>query len=463
MLRAMLLRMKQGAYNVLNRHLSGESINFRQVIAIIIPLLVDQVFIVMLTLLNTAMISSSGKTSVAAVSMVDSLNVIIYNIFIALATGGTVVVAQYKGAENTEGVSKATANTLISTGLISLLIGLLTAAFHAPLLSLLFGKAEQAVISKARLYLICSALSYPLTGITDAITGALRGTGNTKASLWLSLLKNGSYVFFNLIFLTFFKMGILGLVISLIISRLLGALFSLVYIFKVDRSIELCARDLLYINFAMLRTVLLYGIPFAAEQIFFNGGKLLTQTFIVALGTNALAINAICNSLSPLTQIGALACSLAIVTVVGQCIGRKNFIDAKKFIHSFIVMGSLSSLVITLSLLPLLSWLISLFSPSAGIISEIKTILYISWAATPFLYSTSFVTPAALRAAGDARFTLLSSLLSMWLLRVVLGYILGVVVGFGIVGVWVAMVVEWGVRSLIFQLRIHGSKWLSFN
>ena len=459
LLRAKLLRVKQGAVCYLDRHLSGESMSFHQVIAIIVPLLVDQTFIVLLSLLNTAMISSSGDAAVAAVSMVDSLNIFILNVFIALATGGTVIVAQYKGAGNSAAFSKASAQAISAVALISVLISLAVIIFYNPLLFLLFGRAEQAVFENAGYYLVGSSISYTLIAVIEAVSGVLRGIGNTKAVLWLSLIKNGTYVFFNFVFLSILKMGIMGLVLSVLISRLIGMVCSLIYIRLMNKTIVFRFRAMLRLDFSMLRRVLFIGIPFAAEQMFFNGGKLLTQTFIVRLGTNALAVNAICNPLSTLTRIGAAACNLAVVTVIGQCIGSGNTKDARRFVHSFLKIGSASVALITVLLLPFLSFLIGLFSPNPDIVPTIKTIIYITWAATPMLWSTSFVTPSALRAAGDTRFTLTTSLVTMWLVRVVLGYILGVVSPLGITGVWVAMIIEWGIRSLIFLTRLRGDRW----
>ncbi|MDD2418428.1 MAG: MATE family efflux transporter, partial [Oscillospiraceae bacterium] len=459
MLRARFLQVHHRLVVFLDRSLSGETMNFKQIFAIILPLLVDQAFIVLLTLLNTAMVSSSGETAVAAVSMVDSLNVFILSMLIALATGGAVVVAQYMGSGNKQAVSRAAAQAVALVCAVSLVISVLIVGFSNQLLSLLFGGAEKAVLDNARLYLVGSGISYPLLGVIESISGVLRGAGKTKPTLWLSLIKNVSYVLFTLLFLTIFNLGIIGLVTALLISRLLGMVCSILYIRLKNTDFIFRLKDMLKPDYSMLRRVLLLGIPFAVEQMFFNGGKLITQTFIVVLGTNALTVNAISNSLATLPQVGVLACNLAVVTVVGQSVGHGNYKDARKYIRSFLVIGSLSALVLTLLLLPFLPSLIGLFSPVAEIVPDINTIIYMTWFGSAFLWALSFVAPSALRAAGDARFTLIVSLISMWLGRVVLGYILGITLSLGIAGVWIAMIIEWGLRGLVFQIRLHSNKW----
>lgn len=206
---------------------------------------------------------------------------------------------------------------------------------------------------------------------------------------------------------------------------------------------------------------MIIGIPFAAEQMFFNGGKLLTQTFIVQLGTLAITINAISGSISLVFQIGANALSIAIVTVVGQCIGRRNIEDARKFIKSFLWLSSIIFVIAAVILMPLFPWIVRLFSPPAEIIPEIFTLTVLIAIIQPFLWSISFIMPSALRAAGDSNFTSITAMLTMWLFRVILGYVLGIPLGLGIMGVWIAMVTEWGIRGSVFLWRFRGEKWYS--
>ncbi len=446
-------------HNFLDKHFSGESLDYHKIIAIIIPILVDQAFVVCLNLVNTAMISSSGVAAVSAVNMVDSLNIFLVNVFIAVSTGGTVVVAQYKGSGNGQMVSKAAAGSIASVFLLALSIGMVMVVFHTSALMLLFGGADADVLSNARIYLIGSCLSYCGIATEEAVCGALRGVGETKSSLALSLIMNLSYVFLNTVFINFLHMGVLGMVIALNISRYLGAVCAVVYLAKLNTSLNFQFKDIFHFNPSMLKKILFIGLPFAAEQMFFNGGKILTQTFIVGLGTFAMAINAICASISLLLQIPANALSLTAITVVGQCIGRRNIEDARKFIKSFLWLASFSFFVMGLIVLPLFRPLVSLFHPPEQIVHTIFIIVLINAFAQIPLWSISFITPSALRAAGDSKFTSVVSMLSMWLFRVVLGYVLGIMLHWGIIGVWLAMDCEWGVRGTVFLLRYRGKKW----
>lgn len=451
--------VQQKSASLLNTYLTGKSMDYKQIFAIIIPIFVDQAFIVLMTLLNTAMISSSGVSAISAVSMVDSLNIFLINVFVAVATGGTVIVAQYKGRGNQEMVSKAASQAISAVTILSVMISAFVIVFHTPILDLLFGNAEAAVLHNARIFLIGSCISYPFIAIFQAISGVLRGVAETKACLSLSLIMNLTYLCLNIVFITIFDMGVIGLVISMILARILGMITSLIYLLKYNTTLRFKIKNALKLNLSILKKIMFIGLPFAAEQMFFNGGKLLTQTFIVQLGTLAMTVNAISGSISLLFQIGGSALSISVVTVVGQCIGRRDIEDARKFIKSFIGLSTVFFLIVTAILLPLFPLIVKMFSPPAEIIPSIFALTLLIAVTQPLFWSLSFVLPSALRAAGDSNFTSITSMLSMWLFRVILGYVLGITLHMGITGVWVAMVAEWFIRGFIFTWRFKGDKW----
>ncbi|KWX87858.1 multidrug transporter MatE, partial [Paenibacillus riograndensis] len=324
--------------------------------------------------------------------------------------------------------------------------GLVGSVCHGALLHWRFGAGSPEGRANARTYLIGSSLSYLGIAVMEAVCGALRGIGRTRVSLVLSLIMNFSYVLLNFVFINGLHMGVFGMTIAINTSRYLAAVCSLIYLFRLDSSLRVKIRDLLALNWAMIKRIMFIGLPFAAEQMFFNGGKILTQIFIVSLGTYAIATNAISSSLAGVMQIPANALSLTLITVVGQCMGSRNTKDARKFVKSFLWLSSASFALMALLIFPVFHPLVSLFHPPEEIVRDIFIVFLINSIAQIPLWSVSFITPSALRAAGDSKFTSVVSMLSMWLFRVVLGYVLGIVLNMGIIGVWLAMNCEWGVR-----------------
>ena len=448
-----------GLDRFLKKYLSGETINYHKVLAIFLPVLIDQAFVFGFSILNTAMISSSGLAAVSAVSMVDSLNIFLISVFIALSTGGTVVVAQYKGNGNNKMVSKSAAGNITAVFLFALIITLFAIALHGPTLIILFGKADADVFSNAKIYLIGSCISYCGIATEEAVCGSLRGVGETKSSLILSFFMNFSYMILNFLFINIMHMGVLGMVISLNIARYAAGILAIIYLTLSDTPVHFKIKDTLQFNWSILKRIFYVGLPFAAEQMFFNGGKILTQTFIVSLGTYALAINAISGSIAGLFQITGNSLSITLITVVGQCMGRRNIRDARKFTHSFVFITSASFIIMTALILLLFDPMVAMYHPPKQIIHSIFIISVMNSIFQIFIWSISFIIPSALRAAGDSKFTSISSMFSMWLVRVVLGYILGIMTSLGVIGVWLAMDLEWGVRGTIFLTRLHGDKW----
>lgn len=318
----MQLQAPQPAKKWLEKYLSGDSMDYRQIIALFLPILIDQAFIIGLNLVNTAMIRLVGYGGSECGEYGGFPEYFSDQCICGDCDRGTVVVAQYKGSGNDRMVSQATAGSVTSVSLLAVGIGLLLMSFHTPILNLLFGTASSDVLDNARVYMIGSSISYLGIAVVQAVCGALRGVGRTRASLMLSLIMNVLYVILNVVFINLLDMGVLGMTLAVNIARYVGMACALIYLFKFDSVLRVQVRDLFHVPLTMLRKIMFIGVPFAAEQMFFNGGKLLTQIFIVSLGTYAIATNAIAGSLAMVFQIPASALSLTIVTVVGQCIGR---------------------------------------------------------------------------------------------------------------------------------------------
>lgn len=438
---------------------SGKDVSYRFILSLVFPVVLDQFFLVSFNFINTAMISSAGTTAVSAVSMVGSLHFFLVNVFTAIGLGGTVLMAQYFGKKEMNQLSKVCSGTVYGAVLMALVISSLIACFHQGILQLLFGHAEPLVLANARLYLLGLLASYPLQAVIEGTNGSLRGIGRTKASLKLSLLMNFVYIVGNVCFISILGMGMEGLVTSLLISRFLGMLFAF-YTLRANRFLFLLKKeDFLHIQLHVITKVLKVSVPFAVESLFFNGGKIIIQTMIVSFGTNVIATNAIASSWIQISEIIPSALATSLVPIVGQCIGRENIADAKKLTKTFVITGMIAFLLVDLILLPFFPLGMKLFNPPAAILPEIYRLYLIAIVMHFLTWSICFILPSALRAAGDANFTSLTSLLSMWIFRIGMGYFVGIVLGYGLTGIYFVMTLEWGGRGLIFLLRFKGKKW----
>lgn len=397
--------------------------------------------------------------SISAVNIVGSLNVLLVQLFTSIALGGTVLIAQYYGQKNYKMIGKMVNGGVYATVLVATTAAILFMLLHSPILALLFGAASPAVIHGARIYMIGILFSYVGESTIEGVNGCLRGIGRTKVSLQLSLLMNTIYLLFNFLSVTFMHLGVFGLTLSLNISRYSIAVLAIWTLYRNRAHFGLNFKTLRHVDLGLTKRVLKVSVPFAAESTFFNGGKIIMQMMIVTLGTAMIAANAIASSWIQLSEIIPNALSVALVPIVGQCIGRNNIGDAKKLTKSFLGLGTLAFLAVDLGLLPFFSIGMRLFAPAPATIPIIFHIYLVVIVMHALFWSSSFVLPSALRAAGDARFTTVVSLISMWSFRIGFGYLIGIVLGYGIFGIFVVMSSEWAIRAIVFQLRFHGGRW----
>lgn len=445
------------------KYLSGESFSFSDVKSLFYPILFDQAFLAFIGVFNSSLVSSSGAAAVSAVNMVDSLNFFLMNFFVAIATGGTVVVAQYMGRRDKENVGKTIGQSIISSTAVALIIALLIIVFREYVLHILFGKADKSVMDNAVIYLTGCCLSYPFFAIYQTSIGALRGVGDTKASMFLSLVMNILFLTGNIVLIKYVSLGIYGIVISMFVARGAGCVMSLVYLLKIRTDLCIIPKYFLHVDMPLQKSILYIGIPCASEQLFFHGGKIITQTFVVTLGFASMAANAIASPLSIVLNIPENTLMLCVITIVGTCVGAGKFEEGKKLLKNMIITSSILTAFLCILSIPFIPAFLNMYSPSPEIYKKSYELLILYIIGAPPLLSMGFIFPAGLRAAGDAKYTSLVALLTMWLFRVVLGYVFGIVLKMDILGVWLAMVLEWGVRGFFFYMRYRGDKWYKHN
>lgn len=445
---------------LMTRFFTRPSITWRQVFAIVIPLIAEHLFATMFGLLNTAMISSSGVTSLSAVSLVDSLNTFLFVIYTGIATGAGVIVANYRGRKDEAKLHEASVQAVTWVTLFTLITMLFIIILHIPLLKLLFGAAEQEVMDKARLYLLGGSLSMPLLGISASVCGVLRGIGEGKTSLLYTGISSTSYVLLNTLFLSVLDMGVTGLIISVSLNRCLNVLvlYALVKIKKSKFVFRI--REFFHLNFEMFRGILKIGIPCVTENLFFQGGRLVTQTIIVPMGTNAIVTYNIAYSIMLLNQALVSPISTSMFTISGVCMGSKRPQDVRSLTKSFIWLGNFLYVLAFGIVVLLFDFLVGFYHAPEAVIPVIYQCVMITGILHPFLHSIAFMLPAVFRAVGDGLYSTIVTLSIMWIVRVFGGYVLGVWYHMGVMGIWIAMVLDWFVRIVFFTVRFRGDKWL---
>ncbi len=447
---------------------SKYSSSIKEIIPLTLPILAEQAIIVSMNMVNSAMASNIGKEAASAIGMVDAVNWVIIGFFSALALGGTVLVAQSWGRKDRVYAERAAAQAAMSAVLLAAAIGLLTALFAEAIIGLLYPDAEAAVANGAVVYLRITSLGFPFLAAALSSSGALRGAGDTKTPMRINVAMGAVNVAasallifgLDLGFVRVPSFGIAGAAAGITIARAYGAASYAFVLLKRSAAIHIRSLASFKPDGAILRRVFAVGLPSGLENLTFNGGKLLAQTYIVSLGTNAIAANFIGMSLASFLQIPSSSLSIAATTIVGQAVGRKDPAAATRNLVAATALSSAALLAAGILGYPFTRELIGLYTKDPAVLSITTDLMTLLFICLPLFWSTSFILPAGFRGAGDVRFSMFVSMASMWVLRVSLGYVLSIPAGLGVLGVWIGMIIDWVLRSILFCLRLKNGKWL---
>ena len=437
----------------------GSMFSTRDIAAIIWPIIIEQLLMVFMGMADTFMVSSAGDEAVSGISLVDSINVLIIQLFSALATGGAVVVAQYLGKRDNESAEEAAKQLIWMSSLISAGFSALSLAANRPLLLLIFGSIEQSVMTNCRVYFYVTAISFPFLAIYNSGAAIFRATGNSRISMAVSIISNLFNIAGNALLIYGFDMGVLGAALSTLLSRILSAVIMMLYIKRPDQPVTVNGLLKVRFNGAMIKRILSIGIPNGLEGGMFQGGKLIVQSMISTLGTPAITANSICNIIANITNVPGNAVCFAMTSVVGKCVGADEYDEAVYYTKKMSGMTYAMMAVFNAAVFIFAAPLTQLFDISAEAIAISIPVLRQYTVATVVFWVPSFSIPYAMRAAGDARFTMIVSILSMFILRVGFSYVLTAIVPLGIMGIWIAMEIDWVGRSISYIIRFIQGGW----
>ncbi len=426
---------------------------------LLIPIMLEQLLTSLVGTIDTMMVSNVGSAAVSGVSLVDSINKLILFLFTALATGGAVVCAQYIGRRDRENSSRAAKQVLLTAMVLGIVVGAFCFIFRKGILKLIFGTVEADVMQAADTYLMYTACTYPFIAVFNASAATFRASGNTRLPMFISACANVLNVVGNAILMFVFDMGVAGAAIATLVSFIVAAVAILIVQCRPGQEIEVGRLSDLRPDWKVILLVLSIGLPTGIENAMFQFGKLMVQSTVSTLGTTAIAANAIITVLEYMGSMPSTAIGTGMMTVVGQCIGAGKLDEAKTNIKKLTLWGACVLAVVNWTIFALtgpVTKLTGLTAQEAELTVHVMLVISI---VKPFLWPLSFLPINGMRAAGDVRFGMVVSTVSMWICRVILTYILCRVFEVGLIGIWIGFFVDWTVRSTIYSLRYRSGKW----
>lgn len=429
---------------------------------LILPLIIEQVLMMLVGMADTIMISYAGEAAISGVSLVDMVNNLIIYVLAAIATGGAVIVSQYLGNKNYEKACFSASQLLMIACLISTGIMILCFLFYQVLLSTLFGSVEANVMEAAITYFLICSLSLPFLGIYNASSALYRSMANTKVTMYVTFGMNLINIIGNIIGVFIFHAGVAGVAVPTLIARVFAGIVMLSLCFQKQQPIYVTWKQILVFDVPMSKRILRIALPNGIENGLFHLGKVLVTSIVALFGTAHIAANGVANSIDQIVPIVVNAMNLAIVTVVGQSVGANAYDEAKLYIRKFMRISYLASFGLSVLVFFALPSLLQLYSLSDDVSSLAYILILMHNVLGTLLHPTSFVLANGLRAAGDVNFTMITGITSMIVFRLGTAWIFGIVLQLGVIGVWIAMGMDWLCRSILFLMRYRSGKWTGY-
>ncbi len=431
----------------------------KDLVRLIIPLLIEQTLAMTVGMVDTVMVAAAGESAVSAVSLVDNINILLINIFAALATGGAVVCGQFIGKKQTKRACFAADQLILFTTIISVLV--MAALYFAKewVLTTVFGQIEPDVKSQADIYFMIVMASIPFISLYNACAALFRVMGNSKISMVTSLVMNGINVVGNAVLVYGFSMGVVGVAIPTLISRIIAAV--IIYILLRNQSLLVHASKIPIIKpeFIFVKKILHIGIPNGLENSMFQLGRIMVLSLISTLGTASITANAVANNIASFQALPGSAINISLITVISRCVGAHDFKQARYYTRKLISISYVGIALINIVILVLLPTLLGLYNLSSETYLQTQGIIIFYAVVSTLIHQISFGLPNTLRAANDVRYTMIVSVFSMWIFRIACSYLFVNQFNMGLFGVWAAMAVDWIVRSIFFLTRYISGKW----
>ena len=431
----------------------------RELANLIGPLVIEQLLAVFVGMADSIMVANVGEAAVSGVSLVDNIMILIINIFAALATGGAVVAGQYIGRKDEKSACKAATQLVWFASLSAVAIMILVYFGKDIILNQVFGHITAEVKGHADIYLLIVTASIPFIALYNGGAAIFRAMGNSQVSMRVSLLMNAINVTGNAILVFGLRIGTAGVAIPTLISRMVAAIVITALLCNQTRILHIERTLKIRFDGRMIRKILAIGVPNGLENSMFQLGKILVLSLVSTFGTYAIAANAVSNAIALFQILPGMAISLAITTVISQCVGANDYEQVHYYLKkllAIIYVAMVGTVALIFLALPLILKAYNLSDQTAAAATNI---IHFHGISAMIIWPLSFALPAAYRAAGDAKACMYTSIVSMWIFRIGFSYLVGKYMGLGVFGVWVAMVIDWVVRAICFIIRYFNGKW----
>lgn len=429
---------------------------------LIIPLFVEQFLLMFVGIADTFVVSFSSEADVSGVSLVTSFNTVLIFLFTALSSGGAVIISQYIGKQDDESASKSSGQLLLISAVISLTLSLLILVFRHPLLGLLFGKIEPDVMSACEIYLVITTFSLPALAVYDAGAALCRSIEKTKATMYISAVTNILNVVGNCIGVFGLHLGAAGVAYPSLITRILSACAVTIYCFNPKLTVKYRIPYIFKWDGALQKKIMGIALPNGIENGVHQLVKVALSSMVALFGTYQIAANGMAQSIWSLASIMGLAMAPVYTTVIGQCMGARDIEAANYYFKKLNRITLILSVLWNAFIFAITPLIIKYSAISAEAKELVIWLVLINNIFNGLAYPFAGSLGNGLRAAGDVKFTMITSITLTIGARLLFSALFGIVFGWGVIGVALGMSMDLVFRGIIFVYRYRSQKWTRF-
>ncbi len=438
----------------------------RAVLGLAWPSILENFLHASLGFVTTLMVARLGSAAVAGVGTASQVQVVVITAFFAVSLGTTVLIAHAFGAGRIEAEGdRITKQSIVAGIILALLLTPVTILTAGPVMRGL--GAEPDVVTEGAKFLQLTAVSFVFMAVMFILSGALRGVGDTRTPMIVTMVMNVANIglayalIFGFLFIP--DMGVTGAALAMVLARGFGMLAMVAILYRGHRGLSIAGRDGWRPNPERLRRLADIGLPSMAESVLRSGGQIVFVVVVFMLGTAVTAGNQVAQNAMFLSMFPGFGFSMAATSLVGQSLGAKNPERARHVgmtaTRWCLLWMSAMGVIFFVFATPIMEFAASGDDKAAIISSGVDALRLIAFIQPPL--AIGFVMAGILRGAGDTRFPMYSTSLTMWLLRVPLAYVFGVVFDWGLQGIYFAMLLDTLVLMVMNLWRYRQGKWLT--
>lgn len=432
----------------------------KNVTILALPVIIENILQILLGTTDTFFASRLNDTAIAGIGVTNLIINIYIAFFTAIGVGTTVIVSRNIGLNNKEKANDTVKQSIILATVISLVIGFISLVFSKYILIML--GATNEVLEYALPYFNVVSVPCIFLSLSLTLSSSLRGAGDTKTPMIATTISNVVNIVLNYILMfgifNFKGLGILGAGLATTIARIVSVLILIYAITKGKSPLKINLFNNWRIDKSLIINISKIGIPAGIEKLIMRCGQLVYGSIIISLGTSSYIAHNIAGTIESYSYLPAMGFGIAATTLIGTSLGENKIEDAKKYGVLANLLSTIVMVIIGLVFFIFAPSLASIFTNDIKVQNLVVLVLRIIAIFQPFL-SITMVISSALQGAGDTKFPMYSTLVGIWGVRVLFGYIFAVIFKLGLVGIWLAYSLDIVIRGIILLVRFLRGNW----